>query len=79
MGRTTKEDYARHYRDYQGKPKQLKAQAQRHAARAEVIKREGKAAVAGKDVDHKKRIAHGGTNASKNLRIRSRSANRGWR
>ena len=79
MGRTTKEQYRKHYEDYQGKPKQLKAQAQRHAARTEVTKREGKAAVAGKDVDHKKRIVHGGTNASKNLRIRSRSANRGWR
>jgi hypothetical protein len=79
MGRTTKEDYARHYRDYQGKPEQIKARAQRNAARAEVVKRSGKAAVAGKDVDHKKRIAHGGSNGSKNLRIRSKSANRGWR
>jgi hypothetical protein len=79
MGRTTKEDYARHYRDYQGSPEQIKKRAQRNAARADVVKRQGKAAVAGKDVDHKKRIAHGGGNGPKNLRVRSKSANRGWR
>ena len=79
MGRTTKEDYARHYRDYQGTPEQIKARAKRNAARAEVVKQQGKSAVAGKDVDHKKRLAHGGSNAPSNLRVRSKSANRGWR
>jgi hypothetical protein len=79
MGRTTKEDYARHYRDYQGKPEQIKKRAQRNAARAEMVKKQGKAALAGKDVDHKKRIAHGGGNGPKNLRVRSPGANRGWR
>ena len=78
MGRTTKEDYARHYKDYQGKPEQIKKRAQRNAARAEMEKRVGKAALAGKDVDHKKRISSGGGNG-KNLRVRSRAANRGWR
>jgi hypothetical protein len=79
MGRTTKEDYARHYRDYQGTPEQIKKRTQRNAARAEVVKRQGKSAVEGKDVDHKKRLAHGGGNGPKNLRIRSKAANRGWR
>jgi len=79
MGRTTKEDYARHYRDYQGTPAQIKKRAERNAARAEVVKRQGKTAVAGKDVDHRKRLAHGGGSGPKNLRVRSKSANRGWR
>jgi hypothetical protein len=77
-GRHTKEDYARHYRDYQGKPEQIKKRAQRNAARAEMVKKHGKAALAGKDVDHKKRIKHGGSNSASNLRVKSRSSNRGW-
>jgi hypothetical protein len=76
-GRHTKEDYARHYRDYQGKPEQIKKRAQRNAARAEMVKKHGKAALAGKDVDHKKRIKHGGSNSASNLRVQSRSTNRG--
>ena len=50
--------------------------ATRHRARREVINKLGKAAVRGKDVDHKKHLSSGGTNSIKNLRVRSVSANR---
>jgi hypothetical protein len=41
-----------------------------------MVKKHGKAALAGKDVDHKIAIRNGGGNG-KNLRIRSIKANRG--
>lgn len=79
MPRTTKEDYARHYRDYQGTPAQIKKRAQRNAARAQMEAEHGKAALKGKDVDHKNPIRSGGSNAASNLRVRSPSKNRAWR
>ena len=43
-----------------------------------VMKRElGAAALKGKDVDHKKALKGGGSNARSNLRLRSPHANRG--
>ncbi|MGU3659231.1 HNH endonuclease [Methylobacterium fujisawaense] len=65
-----------HYRTFQGKPEQIKKRAQRNAARKEMVKKHGKAALAGKDIDHKVPIRSGGGNG-KNLRIRSIKANRG--
>lgn len=50
--------------------------ATRHRARRKVIKRLGKKAVEGKDVDHKVKLKNGGGNSTKNLRVRSRKANR---
>ncbi len=76
MGRTTKEDYARHYADYQGTPEQIKKRTQRNAARAEMEKKHGPAAMKHKDVDHKKPIRSGGTNAPGNLRLVAPSSNR---
>ena len=64
----TPEQIRQHYKDYQGTPEQIKKRAQRNAARREMEKEHGKAALKGKDVDHKKRIAHGGSTARSNLR-----------
>lgn len=50
--------------------------AQRHRARRIVEKRDGKAAVKGKDVGHKRAIKSGGSNASSNLRVETVSGNR---
>ncbi len=50
--------------------------AQRHRARRIVEKRDGKAAVRGKDVGHKRAIKSGGSNASSNLRVETVSGNR---
>lgn len=79
MGRTTKEDYARHYRDYQGKPEQIKKRAQRNAAREEMEKAGRVKKGDGKDVHHKKMIKNGGSNSKSNLAVVSASKNRGWR
>lgn len=79
MGRTTKEDYARHYANYQGKPEQIAKRSQRNQARDKVEKRVGATALKGKDVDHKVRIKSGGTNAASNLRVQSVATNRGWK
>ena len=72
-------DYAHEYASYHSKPEQVKNRAMRNAARAEVTKKLGAAAVAGKDVDHKIPIRSGGGNSASNLRPRSVAANRGWR
>lgn len=77
MGRTTKEDYARHYRDYQGTPEGLRKSAERKQARRDMEKKLGKAAIAGKDIDHKTPIRSGGGNSPGNLRVRSVHSNRG--
>lgn len=52
--------------------------SERNKARRIMAKRVGRAAIAGKDIDHKKMVIHGGTNAPGNLRVRSIHANRGW-
>lgn len=79
MGRTTKEDYARHYRDYQGTPEQIAKRSLRNKARREMEKKVGKAALKGKDVDHKVPVRSGGGNGKGNLRLASPATNRGWK
>lgn len=70
-------DYESEYKAFHGKPEQIKNRASRNAARAKMTEKLGKAAVAGKDVDHKKPLKDGGTNDPKNLRLQSVSKNRG--
>lgn len=78
---------ANYVRDYKQERKTAKARgetgvgaksgdAMRHKARRKVIKKLGKSAVAGKDVDHKSKLKNGGGNGLKNLRVRARRANR---
>ena len=74
----TPEQIRQHYKDYQGTPEQIKKRALRNAARAEMEKKHGAAALKGKDVDHKRMLRDGGTNAASNLRIQSVKKNRGW-
>lgn len=52
--------------------------AERNKARRMAAAFYGKAAIAGKDVDHKKPLDQGGSNVIGNLRPRSRSANRSF-
>ena len=64
---------------YESTPEQKKKRAMRNAARREMIK-EGRAAVGdGKDVDHRRMLKDGGSNARSNLRVVSQKKNRGWR
>lgn len=78
MTNRTPEELKKHYRDYQGKPEQIKKRAERNAAR----RLEEKKGLVHKgdnmDVDHKKMIRDGGTNAPGNLRVVSEHQNRGW-
>ena len=65
-------DFAKEYRDFHGKPEEIKRRAQRNAARAKV-KASG-ANIAGKDVHHRNHSTL--SNAKSNLVVRGRSANR---
>lgn len=72
----SKRNYALEYKNYQGKPAQIKKTAERVKARRMMVKA-GKAAKGdGKDVDHIKPIRSGGVTTINNLRMRNRSANR---
>ncbi|MCX6680871.1 MAG: hypothetical protein NTX42_11000 [Methanothrix sp.] len=69
---TTKRDYAKEYKDYQGKPAQIAAHSQRNAARAKV----GLAVGDPREADHKNPISNGDSNRKDNLRAIARSTNR---
>jgi hypothetical protein len=62
---------------YESTPEQVKKREMRNKARAELVKKG--LVKKGEDVDHKKPLANGGTNAEGNLRARSVKDNRGWR
>lgn len=66
-------------REYNARPENVAKRVKNNAARREAI-REGRARVGdGKDVDHKRPLDKGGTNAGNNTRVVSRASNRGWR
>jgi hypothetical protein len=65
-------------RGYNATPEQISNRSQRNQARDYMKKKVGAAAIAGKDVHHKKPIRHGGGNGSGNLGVASVSKNRGW-
>ena len=67
-----KRDYKKEYRDYHGKPAQIKARAARNAARAEMGLKKGDK----REVDHKVPLSKGGSNSKRNLRVVSRTTNR---
>ena len=71
-------DYGAEYARFHGKPEEIKKRAKRNAARAEMIKSLGKVAIAGKDINHKKPLRNGGSNAKSNLSVSSVHRNRGW-
>ena len=72
-------DYKAEYANYQGKPEQIKNRAKRNAARRDLEKEGLVRKGDGKDVDHKKPIDKGGSNARSNLRVQSKSENRSFR
>ena len=71
-------DYKREYERYQGKPEQIANRAERNAARAAMEKKGLVSKGDGKDVDHKRPIVKGGTNAASNLRAVPKSENRSF-
>lgn len=56
----------------------MKQREERNQARAYMRKKLGSKAIAGKDVNHIKRVVDGGTNAPKNLNVQTEKKNRGW-
>lgn len=74
MSRSGRE-YSAYDREYQARPEQVRKRVARNAARRMMIKKHGKSALKGKDVDH--RNGNATDNSGSNLRIRSRSENRG--
>jgi hypothetical protein len=71
-------NYRREYDTYQGTEEQKKNRAARNAARAELAKLGKVKKGDGKDVDHAKPLSKGGTNATKNLRVKTASNNRSF-
>lgn len=65
-------DYKKEYREYQGKPEQIKARAKRNKARRIMGLDVGDS----REVDHKKPLSKGGSNSKDNLQVISRKANR---
>lgn len=65
-------DYAKEYREYHGKPEQIKRRSERNIARDKL----GLAVGDPREADHKKPLSRGGSNALRNLRAISRKANR---
>ena len=68
-------DYKKEYENYHKKPEQRRRNDARKAARRLMVKKHGKAKLAGKDIDHKDRNPR--NNAQSNLRIQSKKVNRG--
>ena len=68
-------DYKKEYREYHGKPNQIKRRSSRNGARRK-LEKEGRVSPGdGKDVDHKDRNPL--NNGNGNLRVRGKSSNRG--
>lgn len=72
----TKEQLKKHYKEYQGRPDQIKKRSERNKARRMMEKKLGKIPN-GMDVDHKNPMRNGGKTEAGNLRLRSVKDNRG--
>lgn len=79
MPRNPKRDYAKEYREYQGKPSQIKNRSTRNKARRLLEKAGVVSKGDGKDVSHKIALKKGGSNLRTNLTVQSPTKNRGWR
>ena len=71
-----KRDYKKEYREYHGKPEQIKRRDARNKARR-MMEKEGRVRKGdGREVDHKVPLSRGGSNSRRNLRVVSRRTNR---
>ena len=71
-----KRDYKKEYRDYHGKPEQIKNRSMRNQARRKMEKLGKVHKGDGKEVDHRKPLIKGGGNSMRNLRVVPRVVNR---
>ena len=74
---TKPRNYALEYKNYQGTPKQLAAQSERHKARRAYEKANG-VLPDSMDVDHKQALSKGGTSTLGNLQAATDNANRSF-
>ncbi len=70
--KTTKRDYKKEYREYHGRPEQIKKRDARNKARRKMGLKVGDP----REVDHKVPLSKGGSNSRRNLRVVSRRTNR---
>lgn len=63
-------------KEYQKSPEQVKNRVARNKARRQMTKTKGRAAMRGKDVDHKRPLSRGGSNSKRNLRLIPAGKNR---
>lgn len=71
-------DYKQEYAKYQGKPEQIANRSDRNQARAALAKKGVVHKGDGMDVDHKRPLVKGGSNAAGNLRAVPKSENRSF-
>jgi hypothetical protein len=64
---------------YNAQPENVKKRVQNNAARREAMEKGLVKKGDNKDVDHKRMLDEGGTNAPSNLRVQDASKNRAWR
>lgn len=69
---------AAYQKAYNARPEEIKRRAQRNAARREYEKAHGDLPST-VEVDHKRMVKDGGTNAPSNLRAVDQAKNRAWR
>ena len=74
-----KRNYDGEYDNYHAKPEQKKKRAARNKARTDMEKAGRVKKGDGKDVDHKKPLAKGGSNSKSNLRVTTKKANRSFK
>ena len=72
----TKADYKKSTK-FEDSPAEVKKREERNKARYDMTKKVGKAALKGKDVDHRDPLRHGGSNKPSNWDIRGIGPNRG--
>jgi len=72
-------NYRREYDNWKKNPQNMKDHSARVKARREMVKRYGKAALDGKDIDHVVPLRNKGSNNPSNWRISTEKANRDWR
>lgn len=67
-----KRNYKKEYKDFHGKPQQVKNRSKRNKARKDMGLKVGDA----REVDHKKPLSKSGSNNKNNLRIVTKKTNR---
>lgn len=70
---------AQYDKAYNARSSEKKKRAMRNAARRKLMEEGVVHKGDGKDIDHKRMLKDGGSNARSNLRVVSQKTNRGWR